>query len=290
MHTAIILANPAAKSTTAAYSTLERLANAIGDCPIEGHSTKSKEEFRALAHDCADKAPLILAAGGDGTVSDVMNGVISSGKRPIIGVISLGTGRAIGYEVGSPHLNLQSIDTIVHAIKNPHIKPQDLMLIDGEYCFLAGIGFGVELLQKVKQEEKKNMLQYAYQFSALLRSYPPFEATVELDGKHITKEAILDIEFTTIKNIGYGIKLMPQATSNGYIHGTIFDNSIKKSLIKTASSIMKGNYHGEYIRGKSITISTAKPIGIHLNGDETGTSTTNFSLQVAPHAIHLLTY
>ena len=61
--------------------------------PFQTAFTKVRGDAAALANEAARKgARLIIACGGDGTVSDVANGILSSGKDAELGILPSGTG------------------------------------------------------------------------------------------------------------------------------------------------------------------------------------------------------
>ena len=64
---------------------------------VEVHETLSKNDARILASKAADRyVDVILAAGGDGTISQVVNGVLKGRERetklPVLGVVPIGSG------------------------------------------------------------------------------------------------------------------------------------------------------------------------------------------------------
>ena len=104
------------------------------------------------------KADRIIAAGGDGTINEVINGVLSSDDpetREIpLSIIPIGTANVLAKELGIP----EDIDGAVHRIFSGSERKISLGRINGRYfSLMAGIGFDAETVLGVKSDVIKKI-------------------------------------------------------------------------------------------------------------------------------------
>jgi YegS/Rv2252/BmrU family lipid kinase len=110
--------------------------------------TKGREEARATAAAAAEVGYVVVAAGGDGTALDVVNGLLAAGvPDPTMGLVPLGTGNDFGRALGRVGVGLkQALDALaefqVRAIDVPQVN-------DGEYFLnVLGTGFDAEVVRR----------------------------------------------------------------------------------------------------------------------------------------------
>ena len=157
---------------------------------LEVHLTSPEIEPRELAEQAiAQDADLIIASGGDGTVSAVAGAVIST-KIPL-GVIPRGTANAFSMALGiTQQLNqMRRACEIILAGKT--------RIIDAALCnnlpliLLAGIGYEAETIEKADREAKNRWGSLAYLMAGWqqLDEQQLFEAEIEIAGKIKTFQA-----------------------------------------------------------------------------------------------------
>lgn len=103
---------------------------ADGDFQVSFFKTSREKEAIDLATKLSMKGiDLIVAIGGDGTVNEVMNGIMKSDKRPLIAIIPNGTGNDF---YRSAFQNKSSGD-FISALKNPKTMPLDVGCIQSTH-------------------------------------------------------------------------------------------------------------------------------------------------------------
>lgn len=90
---------------------------------VEVHETLSKNDAKALAAKFADRYPeVVLVAGGDGTLNQVVNGILrgreAETKLPAVGIIPIGSGNDFARGAGLKNLH-QIIDKLVAFERRP---------------------------------------------------------------------------------------------------------------------------------------------------------------------------
>ncbi len=125
----------------------------------EVYETTGKEDVAALCRTaCEQGATLVVAAGGDGTLIDVANGLIH-GDTPL-GILPLGTGNDLARILGIP-LNL---DAALEVMTGDHqiIETDALKVADRYYLSNVSVGITPHMMNDTESEQKKRFGRLAY--------------------------------------------------------------------------------------------------------------------------------
>jgi YegS/Rv2252/BmrU family lipid kinase len=137
----------------------------------------------ALAKGCN----LVIAAGGDGTVSDVAEGLV--GSNVPMGIIPVGTANVFARELGLP----LTLDEACAMLAGQHaISSVDAMKARDKYFVLQiGIGLDSLMIRDTEREAKRRFGRAAYIWTALTRlvGYQPVRFTIVVDGKRLRPRA-----------------------------------------------------------------------------------------------------
>lgn len=153
-------------------------------------ATSSADEARDLAAHFAQKGePVVVAAGGDGTLNAVVHGL--AGSETVLGVLPTGTMNVFARELGIPFDNLpRAFDVIDHGL----IKEIDLFEANGApFVQMAGVGFDAMVIEETTWESKKVLGPLAYLLAAVkvLGEKPPLMEVVCADGRREEGVAVL---------------------------------------------------------------------------------------------------
>jgi diacylglycerol kinase (ATP) len=155
----LIIANPAAGRGRQGDKRLQRVAAALEQrgCEVVVRRTQRSGDARRLAEGAEPDFELIVAAGGDGTVNEVVNGLCRS-SRPL-SVLPLGTGNVLANEIGMPYAPEALARVIAEAPPRP-IWPG----VAGDRLFvaMAGIGFDAEVLGALAAPLKRRIGKLAF--------------------------------------------------------------------------------------------------------------------------------
>ena len=164
---------------------------------FQEHGYELEVYFSNGPNDLTDKAELwapdydmFLVCGGDGTVNEVINGVMRSEVRPSIAVIPSGTVNDISKILKIPSNINKNLDLIL----NSEPVEMDINRINDVYfAYVCGAGYLTEVSYMAEQEEKKKYGFLAYLKTALkgLRKKPDFTIRVEANNKTIQKKVSL---------------------------------------------------------------------------------------------------
>lgn len=154
------------------------------------YATKHAGEARELAAAFAARGePVVIAAGGDGTLNEVVSGL--AGTSTILGVIPAGTMNVFAREMGIP---FDSLDRALAVIDFGHIREIDLFEANGSpFVQMAGVGFDARVIEETTWESKKMLGPLAYLVAAVkvLGEKPPQMEVVFADGRREQGVAVL---------------------------------------------------------------------------------------------------
>src|SRR5262245_26449145 len=177
-----VVLNPVAGSCTA-NDVKQALARHFSDSTTPDiHETTGEEHVVEIVRAAVERGyNIIVAAGGDGTVSDVAEGLIG-GETPL-GIIPVGTANVFAHELGLP-LDLEGSCELLaggHATTSV-----DAMRV-GEKFFVLQIGIGIDalMIRDTEREAKRRFGRAAYLWTGFTRliGYQPLRFTISVDGK-----------------------------------------------------------------------------------------------------------
>ncbi|HEX5689988.1 MAG TPA: diacylglycerol kinase family protein [Roseiflexaceae bacterium] len=184
-----VVLNPMAGSCTAAdvRQALERHFSAdLWNCEI--YETTGAEELSSVVRAAlAEKRDLVIAVGGDGTVSDVAEALAHTDVP--LGIIPAGTANVLARELGIP-LALESACALL--VGTHAIDRIDAMQV-GDKVFILHIGIGIDslMIRDTERAAKRRYGRAAYLWTAArwLLGYQPRRFTVVVDGQRYRPRA-----------------------------------------------------------------------------------------------------
>ncbi len=183
MTRAFVILNPVAGTTDGAEvrSRIRDYLDGRG-WEYEIHETEKGEDVSALVSRTVDEAcDLLVACGGDGTVSAVAGGLVGSDVP--LGIVPLGSGNILAQDLHIP----QDLDDALALLDSEHrIQTLDVMAIENRYYVLnAGVGVSSLMMRDTERENKQRFGGLAYLWTGLqkLMGLQPRSFYVELDGE-----------------------------------------------------------------------------------------------------------
>jgi len=256
------------------------------DCEVAGLDTTSPAEFRECARALAGKVDVLVVAGGDGTVSDVINAVDLD--RVALSYLPLGSGKALRYSLNMP----ESVPNAAKRIKEGAKRPIDVILCDGKKkALLASVGIdGHVIKERAKYVQRGLRDLRAYQravFKLLLGGYRRPDATVSIDDETFEVPHAFSLMVTKIQFYGYGFKVVPRARlDDGYLH-LLSVNSAAQVIYGFISTYCGENRAGDYRTGKTVHITTSKGEYLEIHGDVVREGT-SFQFEILPRALTMI--
>lgn len=225
------------KPPEAVISEIETALREMGMNP-EIVISKSAQHATQLARDCARKKyDLVIAAGGDGAVNSVVNGL--AGSKTMLGIIPLGTANVTAIELNIPSDIYGACQCIIEGTP----WRIDLGKINGHYfSCVAGVGFDAYVLRKAERQYKKRFGGLGYVLAAAVSvfeyGYHSIRYTVEEDPR-IRKAYLLMIG--NGRHYGGDMILTPEAKmDDGRLDVVAFTSRRFRSIFPYFWNLYKG--------------------------------------------------
>lgn len=230
---------------------------------------------------------LVVAAGGDGTINEVVNGI--AGSKTALATLPLGTMNVWARELGLP-LQLRAA---AEAMLDWHIRPIDLGRANGRYFLLmAGVGLDAEITLGVQPAVKRRFGVLAYVLSTLqvaLRVRGT-RARMLIDGKRV-KGPVLMVVIGNSQLYAGLFKITHRASiDDGLLDVCVIRGDNLLSALRHFISILRRSYSHDpeisYYRARSVYIRSRPALPVQVDGETF--SQTPMTFDIAPAALRAL--
>ena len=259
---------------------------------VEIFSTRQKGDAERYAREALKKMPsLIIAAGGDGTFNEVINGV--EGSEIPMAILPIGTTNVLAKEIGVPENPEGAMEVAITCSPKTVslgkiVIARRSSLVSRYFVLMAGIGFDGEAVFGINESLKKISGKGAYFFSGIkaLSGFNPEELNFNIDGKsHSGYSAIIG----KAAKYGGNFRITPDAKlTEAALYICLLRGKKRSDILRYVFGILTGTHlkfkDVDYLKAKSIEIDGKAHI--QLDGDYFGT--TPARIEVAPDALKLI--
>lgn len=221
----------------------------------------------------------VYSVGGDGTLNEVLNGMINSSST--LAVIPSGTGNDF-----IKNLTGNNKDILIRTIEGLE-KEVDLGKVNDRYFInIASIGFDAEVLYNARKLKKVPFIKggLAYILAVVLTIFKGKSnfLNIKIDNKIYTEKTLL-IAVANGKYYGGGMKITPEAL----IDDGIFDICLVKAMnrfkiLRVFPELIKGTHERlkevSFYKGKEVTICSEKYISLNVDGEVFRVKEANFKI------------
>lgn len=251
---------------------LERLE--IAGYEASCHATTAEGDATEAAKSAMERGfDLIIAAGGDGTLNEVIAGVSPFEKRPKIGLIPMGTTNDFARALRIP----RDIDKALDIIIEGGTIPIDVgVMNDRHFINIAGGGRMTELTYDVPSRLKTVLGQLAYYLKGIemLPSIKSSHVRIEYDGEVFDDEAMMFLVGLT-NSVGGFEKLAPDSSLNdGKFTLLILKKCNIAEFIRIVSLALRGEHLDDPLviasKAEKITVTSPEKVLLNLDGEYGG--------------------
>lgn len=211
---------------------------------------------------------IYIAVGGDGTVNEVVNGIVESDK--IMGIIPCGTGNDFAKSLGIPKDPLEALSQIING--TPRLI--DIGKVNNHWFInIASIGLDAEIADCTNRIKAFFNGAYAYiiAFIKVLFCFKPLEVQFK-EGQRVYSKQVMLVAICNGSYYGGGAKIAPNAIlSDGYFDVCIVEKMAKLKLLVLFPSVFKGRHEAfkevKIYRTKSMTIKGKELVKLNLDGE-----------------------
>jgi diacylglycerol kinase family enzyme len=156
---ALVVVNPRATAMTARERDV--LAHALGsETDLEVVETTHRGHAAPIAcRAMRAGTDIVVALGGDGTVNEVINGLLTDGVHPgvpALGVVPAGSTNVFVRALGIPNDPIEATGALLEGLRTGSSRAVSLGLADDRYfCFAAGLGFDAQVVHGVERKRRQ---------------------------------------------------------------------------------------------------------------------------------------
>lgn len=241
--------------------------------------TSKETSATELAQEALEEnAKLVIAAGGDGTLSEVASVVSSTDVR--FGAIPLGTANTLCHVLYGMEAKASPVNKPCTAILTGHSKPIDIAYCNDQLMLLVmGIGFEQQMIEYAAREKKNQSGQFAYLngFFNALASDEPIELNYQIDDE---PQQTLQTSSFVVANTAPFTTVLAQGgqepdPSDGLLHITYLKGSESfgekllalSDITLSALDLLEQAHHFNYLTGKRVEIHANQPINYVVDGE-----------------------
>jgi len=273
----ITILNPAARSDKA-IKLRERIHALSGGVPM--HLTSEAGDARQIAAQAVrDGVEVIIAAGGDGTLNEVINGI---GHAPVrLGILPVGTMNVFATEIGIPLGNLEAAWKVIEQGK---VISVDLPRAnDTHFIQLAGVGLDAEVVRKTTADSKRALGPLSYLLTLVqVAAHKPPHILLEAEGDRLREGS-----FALIGNgrlYGGPFPVFKRANlQDGLLDVLVFENQSHWDVVRYFQAIAFGTHPElpdvEYFQTSSLKVTSSGDVPVELDGEIAGMLPCVFSIE-----------
>lgn len=241
-----------------------------------GHAT-------SLARD-AD-ADIVVAVGGDGTVSEVAQGLVGTDK--VLGIIPCGSGDGLAFHLGLSRNPLKALRTIQDGTS----ETMDYGMVDGRPFFCtSGVGLDAEVAWEFASAGKRGLWTYISLAWKIWQHFKPETYKIDVDGRTLSVPAV----FVTVGNAnqwGNQARITSLASvQDGLLDVTVVAPFHTWEIPVLATKLLDGRAHTSrrvtLLRGKRVTVVREKEGPAHYDGDPC-LKGKEIHYEIVPAALHV---
>lgn len=243
------------------------------------------------------RGEVVVSVGGDGTLNEVLNGIIGSRKR--LGVIPAGSGNDFVKSVGISSDPLQALENLLS--RNTLNIDAGIVYIgqpprNSRRYFCNGLGIGFDAEVAARTADVKRFSGIGVYMVAVLRtlgSYDAPEFRIRVEDRDLSGRKLL-VAIGNGPCAGGGFYLTPRArVTDGLLDVCAIDAMGTISILRLMPRVMRGKHLTltavRYAQGRTIELAADRPFSVHADGEMIGRGMQEpVRIEVVPGAVELV--
>ena len=244
---------------------------------------------------------MVIAMGGDGTVHEVVNGLmkVPVERRPILGVVPAGSGNDFAHAIGAP---AKSDHALVHAL-NTESSAVDLGLLTDEHgkqeYFDNTLGIGFDTVVTIRSHKLPVLRGFLMYLTAVIQTillnHNAIAMQIETEDQKWEQSNLL-LTICNGPREGGGFVMAPEAKiDDGILHYAMIKSVSRPMMFRLIPEVMKGT-HGRFKQVsmgscKKMTVAANRALYIHTDGEVYsgfGTNIRKVTFEVLPGALQVV--
>ncbi|MBE6956043.1 MAG: YegS/Rv2252/BmrU family lipid kinase [Ruminococcaceae bacterium] len=259
---------------------------------VTAYPTQSKGDAARMARELGGGFDRIVCAGGDGTLSETVAGMMELSDPPALAFLPAGSTNDCAYNLRLPTKPAQAAQIAAEGVP----VPMDVgRLNDRNFIYVAAFGAFTDVAYDTPQELKNAFGHLAYLLNGLgqLANLSPHRLRVEHDGQVLEDEFLYGMVCNTY-SVG-GVKALPSrqvVLDDGLFEVLLVRKNVKVTDIAAALQAIASNTPMDTpavvtFQTGAVTITADEPIAWTTDGEYGGTYAVS-KLQCCPHALNVV--
>jgi diacylglycerol kinase (ATP) len=286
----LVILNPASGQHEAEDSrcTIEELLRERGiafdmcETRAEGDAFRWARDTNPAEHNA------IIAAGGDGTIVETMNGLLSVNSDVPLLPVPLGTANGLARALKLP---LTTKGALESALDGDTARLDVVHVVNRNHHFLlfAGAGYDAKVIREAdrEQKDKHGFMAYIYAALKLLKKQRNQRITLYLDGQRLDVFAHTVLLFNASSFDIAGIPVGPKADArDGLLEVVLLRDPTRWGLLRELWNLLTHRLNpkqNQFLQASSVKIETARPLPFQSDGDVLGE--TPVEIEIKPKAV-----
>ena len=232
----------------------------------------------------------IVAVGGDGTVNEVLNGILIADGDPEFGIIPAGSCNDFIKSADIPAQIENACDVLI-AGKS---KRFDVIRVGDRYCFnAAGVGFDVAVTKSIKRSRYlKGFVLYMVSVLGNLFQFTGLNLKLDIDGEKIIQRVLM---LTVANGTCYGgdFRIAPPAdATDGFLNTILINDLSPLKRISALANVLKGTHLDlpdvRMYMTKNLYMQADNKLTLQLDGELLEWDSNEIQLSVEPQRIKVI--
>lgn len=280
---------------------LAALRRGVARLRADGHQVRPHLTFEGgdaerFAREAAERgAELVVAAGGDGTINEVLNGLLlplpRDASAPRMGLVPLGTANDLAEELGVPRDPEAALLLAVRGTAHP----VDVASVNGRlFLNVSSGGVGAEVTEETSDELKRLLGPVAYAITGLRKfvELRPFRARFASGGSTLYEGEFLVFAVGNARRTGGGNRLTGDAEmGDGLLDLCVVEGMSQLDFVRIAPMLRAGRHveHPQVVYRRVPELVVEAEQVVQVNADGEPLSGTRFEYRLEPGRLALVT-
>ena len=238
--------------------------------------------------------PAVVAVGGDGTVHEVVNGLMRAadgGASVPLGIVGVGSGNDFARLAGVP----QDAAAAVRGMTAAEPRAVDVGRVGTEW-FTNGVGIGLDAqvaIQVDRRRRFRGLAMYLHALAGVLRSFHPPHMTVELDGERVSEGPMTLVTVGNGGRHGGGFWICPDARIDDGVLDVCTCTALGTlGILRFLPQVMRGTHTGascvRMLRGTRVRVTSPDPLPVHADGEVIADDAHELVIELFPGRLRVL--
>jgi diacylglycerol kinase (ATP) len=286
-----VILNPAAGSIRNVDEITAAL-HRVGKCAVQ--ISPKRQAVERLARDAVRKGfELIVAAGGDGTLNDVVNGVAASAEQVRVGLLPLGTGNDFARSLGLP----AGVEACIDVLRANRTRAIDVVRVTSDrlryFVNVSAGGFSGVVNEKMTPQLKQKWgpLAYLRGAAAALSELRAYRTSIALDDHQALSLELYNVVIANGRYVAGGTPIAPRAKiADGLLDIVLVPQVPVRQLAVIAAQIVLGTHVSNdaviFHRAKKVSVKSRPGMWFNVDGELVGNQPAVF--EVLPRALRFV--